>query len=337
MRNRSLALTLSLGLVLLFTSLASAQYTLTDLTSNQSGVAPFTDPLLVNAWGLAYSPTGPFWISDEGDGWSTLYTGTGAPQSLKVVVPPASGSGAGSPTGIVYNASQQFVIDGWVSAFLFDTLDGTIQGWSSFSPGASIIAINNPGSVYTGLAITSHSTGNMIYAADFANNKVDVYDGTFSLVTSFTDSGLPSGFAPFNVQDIAGRVYVTFAATDGKAGGYVDVFSEAGVLTKRLIKGSPLNQPWGIAVAPTGFGSLSKALLIGNNINGKSTISGFNPNSGAFIATMKDSTGKAIEVDQLWGIEFGGGASSNGSKTTLYFTAGPNNNVNGLFGSIAFQ
>jgi len=143
MRYRTLALTLSLAFVLLFTGLASAQYVETNLTSNQSGMAAFTDPLLINGWGLAYSPTGPFWVSDEGDGWSTLYTGTGAPQSLKVIVPSASGGSGGSPTGIVYNASKQFVIDTWVSAFLFCTLDGTIQGWSSFSPSASLIAVNN--------------------------------------------------------------------------------------------------------------------------------------------------------------------------------------------------
>jgi uncharacterized protein (TIGR03118 family) len=177
----------------------------------------------------------------------------------------------------------------------------------------------------------------MIYAADFAHNKVDIYDGNFKFVTSFTDTTLPRGFAPFNVQDINGTLYVTFALTNGKAGGYVDTFTEAGVLIKQLVKGKPLNQPWGLAIAPSGFGKLSGTLLVGNNINTSSTISGFNLTTGALVGTIKDSTGKPIGIDQLWGIEFGGGTSSNGSKTVLYFAAGPNNNLDGLFGSIAFK
>ena len=339
MRQRTIILTLSLGLVLMFSSLASAQYTITNLVSNQTGVATFTDPLLVNAWGLAYSPTGPFWVSDEGTGWSTLYTGTGQPQTLQVVVPPASGTGAGSPTGIVYNGSQEFQVEGWASIFLFATLDGTISGWAPQSnPNTAIIAVNNSaaGAVYTGLAISSHTTGNFLFAADTANNKVDVYDSTFSLVTSFTDTTLPPGFTPFGIQDIGGNVYVAFASSSGKAGGYIDIFSEAGVLVKQLAHGAPLNQPWGIALAPKGFGPLSNALLISNNINVKGTINAFNAKTGKFIGTLKGTNGKPIEIDQLWGIEFGGGSASNGAKNQLFFTAGPTNNVNGLFGVIAF-
>lgn len=337
MRHRTLALTLSLGLVFMFSSLASAQYQLTNLVSNQTGVATFTDPLLVNGWGLAYSPTGPFWLSDEGSGWSTLYTGAGTPQTLQVIVPPASGTGNGSPTGIVYNGSQQFLVDNWVSVFIFATLDGTISGWSPISPSASIIAVKKPGAVYTGLAITSHTSGNSLYAADFANNTVDVYDGTFKLTKSFTDHSIPAGFAPFNVQDINGSLYVAFAATNGGPGGYIDIFTEAGTLVKHFAHGSPLNQPWGFSIAPAGFGPLSGALLITNNLDVKGTILGYNLTTGKFIGTMKDTHGKVIQIDQIWGIEFGGGASSNGSKTTLYFAAGPNNNVNGLFGEITFQ
>jgi uncharacterized protein (TIGR03118 family) len=335
--SRALTSTLLFVLTLVFASTAMAQYQVLSLDSNQAGKAKHTDPLLVNAWGLAYGKGGAFWISDEGTGWSTLYDGQGNPQKLQVVVPSASGTGSGSPTGIVNNASTEFAVEGWPSIFLFATLDGTIQGWAPQSnPTESIIAVNNSGSnaSYTGLAITSKSSGNMIYAADINNNKVDVYDGSFNFVTSFTDSSLPAGFAPFGIQDINGKVFVTFASVSGGTGGYVDIFSENGTFLKRLISGSPLNQPWGIALAPSNFGPLSNTLLISNNINVSGTINGFNPKTGAFVGTVNNTSGKAIEIDQLWGIEFGGGSTANGKTNQLFFTAGPNNNVNGLFGLI---
>jgi uncharacterized protein (TIGR03118 family) len=296
------------------------------------------DKQLINSWGLAYSPNGPFWLSDEGSGLSTLYTGAGVKQSLVVTVPPASGTGLGSPAGIVYNGSSEFQIDTWTSAFLFATLDGTISGWSHFDPNNSLIAVNNSssGAIYTGLAITSHASGNYLYAADFWNNKVDVYDGTFALVTSFTDTSLPAGFAPFGIQDIGGQVYVAFAATNGKAGGYIDIFEENGTFVKTLIHGKPLDQPWGFAVAPSNFGPLSNTLLISNNTNA-GTINGFNPTTGAFVGTLETSAGKKITINQLWGIEFGGGTSSNGNTNQLFYTAGPKNNLDGLFGVINTQ
>jgi uncharacterized protein (TIGR03118 family) len=336
---RTTALTLWLALVLGFaSSTALAQYKSTNLTSNQSGKAKHMDPLLVNSWGLAYSPGAPFWISDEGNGWSTLYDGAGVPQSLQVVIPPASGTGSGSPTGIAYNGSREFQIQSWTSLFLFATLDGTIQGWSHFVPNQALIAVNNSGShsSYTGLAITSKSSGNYLYAADTANNKVDVYDGTFKFVTSFTDSTIPKGFVVFGIQDIGGKLYVSYVSATGGAGGYIDIFKEDGTFVKRFAHGKPLNQPWGFAVAPKNFGRLSNRLLISNNTNA-GTINGFNLKTGKFAGTVKDSAGKAIAIDQLWGIEFGGGTAANGKKNQLYFTAGPNNNANGLFGVIAFK
>jgi len=333
---RTIALTASLGLVLMFvSSTALAQYKLTNLTSNVSGGGKNVDPLLVNAWGLAYGPSAPFWVSDEGSGWSTLYNGKGVPQSLQVVIPPASGSGPGSPTGIVYNGSSEFQIDSWTSLFLFATLDGTISGWSHFNPSAALIAVNNSGSnaSYTGLAITSHASGNFLYAADFNNNKIDVYDGSFNFVTSFTDPKIPKGFVPFNVQDINGQLYVAYARADEGPGGYIDIFSEAGKLMKRFAHGKPLNQPWGFAVAPKNFGALSNTLLVSNNTN-TGTINGFDLTTGAFVGTVVNSKGKPIKIDQLWGIEFGGGSAANGKKNQLYFTAGPNNNLDGTFGVI---
>jgi uncharacterized protein (TIGR03118 family) len=338
-RNHGLRLiTIALLGACLTSSAAFAQsYQLTKLVSNVKG-ATHTDTQLVNGWGIAYGPGLPFWVSDAGTGLSTLYDGTGVKQTLVVKIPTASGSGTGTPTGIVYNASSEFKIDTWTSAFILATLDGTISGWSNFSPKASLIAVNNSGShtSYTGLAISNHSRGNLIFAADNANNKIDVYDGTFNFVTSFTDKTVPAGFSVFGVQDIGGNVYVSYAANNGGAGGYIDIFKENGVFVKRFAQGAPLNQPWGFAVAPAKFGPLSSTLLIANNTPA-STISGFNKTTGKLVGTMKDSTGKTIKIDQLWGIEFGGGTSSNGTKTQLFFAAGPKNFAQGLFGVINFK
>ncbi|MFY9645954.1 MAG: TIGR03118 family protein, partial [Terriglobales bacterium] len=264
-----------------------------------------------------------------------LYTGTGAKQSLVVTVPTFNGKGVGSPTGIVYNGSSEFQIDTWTSAFLFCTLDGTISGWSHFDPNNALVAVNNnaSGAIYTGLAITDHASNNFLYAADFWNNKVDVYDGTFKFVTSFTDTKLPKGFAPFGIQDIGGQVYVAFAATNGGAGGYIDIFDENGTFVKTLIKGKPLNQPWGFAVAPANFGTLSNTLLITNNTNA-GTINGFNPTTGDYVGSVVNSKGKNIVFNQIWGIEFGGGSSNNGNTNQLFYTAGPKNNADGIFGVI---
>jgi uncharacterized protein (TIGR03118 family) len=186
MQRRTIAFSLCLGLILFLSSAALAQYQLTNLTSNVKGDARHTDHLLVNAWGLAYGPGGAFWISDAGSGWSTLYNGQGVPQSLQVVIPSA-GTGWGSPTGIVFNGSQEFQVQGSPSIFLFATLDGTISGWSpTVNLTQAIIAVNNSTSnaSYTGLAITSKPSGNFIYAADINNNRVDMYDANFNLVGS---------------------------------------------------------------------------------------------------------------------------------------------------------
>jgi uncharacterized protein (TIGR03118 family) len=332
--SRTHVVSAALALFLAFASSAAlAQYQLTNLTSDLSGKAKHTDPLLQNAWGLAYAPGQAFWVSDEADGWSTLYDGMGNPQSLQVVIPPASGSGPGTPTGIVYNGSTEFKIHNWTSVFLFATLDGTISGWSSFDPTTALIGVHSAGAVYTGLAITSKTSGNSLFAADAANNKVDIYDESFNLTGSFTDTGLPTGFAPFGIQDIAGKVYVTFASTSGAAGGFVDIFSETGTLLKRLAHGSPLNQPWGIAISPANFGTFSKALLVSNNTS-TGTINAFNPTTGKFLGTLSNSAGKPLTINGLWGIEFGGGTSANGQKNQLFYTAGPNDK-DGFFGAIA--
>lgn len=338
MQRRTMGLSAFLGLVMLFSSHATmAQYQVTNLVSNQAKTAKTTDPLLVNAWGLTYGPGSPFWISDNGSGWSTLYTAAGVKEGLQVTVPTAGGNGPGSPTGIAFNGSQDFQVQNWPSIFLFATLDGTISGWApQVNLNSAIIAVTTPGAVYTGLAITSNASGNFLFAADNANNKVDMFDATFTLVTSFTDTTVPAGFSVFGVQDFGGLVFVSFAGNAGATGGYVDIFSEGGTFLKRVTSGAPLNQPWGFAVAPDNFGPLSNTLLVSNNTN-NGTINAFNPITGQFVGTVKDVNGKVIEIDQLWGIKFGGGTAANGSTNQLFFTAGPDNNLAGAFGVIAFK
>ncbi len=285
-----------------------------------------------------YGPGGPYWISDENSGWSTLYSSSGTKVPLNVLIPSA-GDGPGSPTGIAFNnpGDGEFQVQGWSSIFLFATLDGTISGWAPQSnPNAAIIAVTTPGAVYTGLAITNNPTGNFLFAADNANNKVDIYDGNFHLVKSFTDTSLPAGFAPFGIQDFGGLLYVAFAATSGAAGGYIDIYAEDGSLLKQLANGAPLNQPWGFAVAPKNFGPLSNTLLVSNNTNA-GTINAFNAITGQFVGTLKDTNNEVIRINQLWGIKFGDGTGSNGAVNQLFFTAGPDNNLAGLFGVIAFK
>jgi len=340
MQRRKIAFTLCLGLaVMLVSSAALAQYQLKNLDSNQAKTAKYMDPLQVNGWGLAYGPGGPFWVSDQGSGWSTLYTGKGVKEGLVVSIPSATGANPGQPTGIVFNGSSDFQVQGWPAIFLFATLDGTISGWAPQSnPNDAIIAVNNSaaGSVFTGLAVTNRPSGNLLYAADLANNVVDVYDGSFNLVNSFTDPTLPAGNVPFGIQDINGLVYVAFAQADEAPGGYIDVFEEDGTFVKTLAHGAPLNQPWGFAVAPKNFGPLSNTLLVSNNTN-SGTINAFNLETGQFVGTVKDTNGKDIVIDQLWGIEFGGGTANNGRTNQLFFTSGPYNNLAGTFGVIDFK
>lgn len=331
--RRILTIAACCWIVLAFSGAALAQsYSATYLTSNLTGKAKHQDTLLTNPWGLAYGPGAPFWISDEASGWSTLYDGTGTPQTLQVTIPSSSGTGKGTPTGIVYNGSTEFQIDSWTSLFLFATLDGTISGWSHFEPSTALIGARQSGAVYTGLAITSKTSGNVLYAVDNAHNRVDMYNGSFSLLGSFTDPTVTAGFAAFGAQDIGGKVYVTYASTSGKAGGYVSVFKEDGTFLRRFIRGAPLDQPWGMAVAPSTFGTLSGTFLVSNNTAG-GTINGFNTTTGKLVGTIKNSLGNPIRIQGLWGIEFGGGSTANGKTNQLFFTAGPSD-TNGIFGVI---
>ena len=336
MQLRTIAITASLAVAqLIVPGLARAQYQVTNLASNQEKTASTTDPLLVNAWGLTHGPGSPWWISDNNSGWSTLYDKNGTKVPLNVLIPRAGGDGPGSPTGIVFNGnSTEFKINGGQAAFIFATLDGTISGWApSVNHDAALVAVTTPGASYTGLTISTNPSGNVLLAADNANNKIDIYDHTFKLLKSVTDPAVPAGFSVFGIQDFGGLVYVSFAANSGAIGGYIDIFAEDGTLLKQLTHGGNLDQPWGFAVAPNNFGVLSNTLLISNNDN-TGAINAYNPVTGQFVGILRDDSGAVVHIDQLWGIAFGDGAGSNGNTNQLYFTAGPDNNFAGLFGVI---
>ncbi len=315
-------------------------YTVTPLVSDQPGVAPTVDPLLVNAWGLAASSTSPWWVADNETSASTLYTGSGQKLALEVSVGTDSG-----PTGLVFNGGAGFeVTNGTSSAparFIFDAEDGVIYGWSPMvdSTHALAAAIGPDGAIYKGLAIAA----GMLYAADFHNNAVDVFDGSWHLVNQFTDPLLPNGYAPFGIQAINGLIYVTFAKQDaeqedevaGQGLGFVDAFDTEGNLVRRVAMRGRLNAPWGLALAPGNFGRFGGDLLVGNF--GDGTINAFSQSpTGLYIPAgqLRDSsTGNPIAIDGLWALGFGNGAAS-GPTNSLYFTAGPDDESHGLFGSI---
>jgi uncharacterized protein (TIGR03118 family) len=353
MQVRRITVANCLGLVLLMApALARAQYQITNLVSNQFDEHPAnTDPLLVNAWGLTRTAGSPWWVSDNISGWGTLYNAAGTPIPLRVLVPTAGNgpveatgaNGVGTPTGIVANASKtDFQVSGVASSFLFATLDGTISAWPGLNKNLATLKVDNSASKasYTGLAITSNASGNFLYAADNTNNKVDMFDGNFNLVKSFGDPSIPSNCSVFGIQDIAGTLYVTYAMTNGDGGGFVDVFKEDGTFVKTLIHGDPLNQPWGITLAPSNFGPLSNTLLVSNNAN-DGTINGFNPTTGKFVGTIRDDFGRKITLTNLWGVAFGGGNTSSGLTNQLFVTAGPGKGAQaqfaGTFASIVFN
>lgn len=332
-----------IGILLLLAVSAAAQYTRTNLTGDAQGEGNFIDPHLRNGWGLAAvraSLTGTFWVADQATGLATVYLSSGQPLGTVVTIPTGSGQGTGSPAGLVTNNSSSFVItEGTHSApalFLFSTLDGTISGYNpAVDSTHAVIAVNKSGTgaLYSGLAIAHTNSGDFIYAADSAGNKVDMYDGNFNLVKSFTDNTLPPGFTPYGIQVIGKTLYVAYAISFPKipvVGGFVDTFDLTGGSPKTLINDSSLNQPWGIALAPANFGALGNTLLIANLGNGQ--INGFNLVTGAFVGTLKQN-GVPIAIDGLWGITFvASPALSPPSK--LYFAAGPGGYIHGQFGVI---
>ncbi len=337
-------------------------YTRTDLIADQTATAPKAtnppDPNLVNAWGMSRSSGSPWWISDNGTGLTTLYSGAGAPVLINnpsdaVTIPMKPGLNTpATPTGTVFNYTTGFpVAPNMPAAFIFVTEDGTISGWNFTANRKSAIQVfpvgdnKNEGAVYKGCTLGTLKGMTFLYVADFGRSRVDVFDNMFHPVRfpewAFRDPRVPRDFAPFNVQNVGGNLVVTFAKhksrgsvdqVDGPGLGFVSIFDLEGRLVQRLEHSELLNAPWGIAMAPSDFGVFSHRLLIGNF--GDGTIHVFNPLTGRLEGTVLDSTtGNPLWIDRLWALNFGSGTTS-GSSTELYFTAGPDDEAHGILGKI---
>jgi len=358
--------------MLAFTSSAFAgSYQRTNLVSDVAG-ANQVDPDLVNPWGISASPspTGPLWISDNGTGLASVYVISTAvanslvvtiPPPLVVTIPPPPGSPAGTtaaPDGNVFNGSGGFLVSNGTtsgsSVFMFATEDGTLSGWSpSVDLTHALVAVDNSvvdpsdaqhrSAVYKGLAIATNPQGKtFIYATNFRGGFVEMYDSDFTLVKTFTDHTLPDSYAPFGIQMINGKLFVTYAKLDSKkhddaAGpgrGFIDTFDLNGNLLSRFAAHGSLNSPWGIALAPANFGDFSNALLVGNF--GDGTINAFDVSAGTFLGQLKDASGNPLVFNGLWGLRFGNGGNA-GPANTLFVTAGINHEADGLFASVTAQ
>lgn len=334
---------------------AAAAYIVRNLVSDLSGLAPVTDTNLVNPWGLTRSASSPWWVSDNGTGVSTLYRGDGSIVSppSPVTIPPAPGGAPPSaPTGTVFNPNSAVVGS---PRFIFSTENGTIASWrgTPLDGSTAQIRIDNsaPGAVYKGLAIGKNGSEDVVYATDFRNGKIDAF--TFDTANNFTpaslsgnfdDPNLPAGYAPFGIQNIDGKLYVTYAKQGGggddepgPGNGIVNEFRTDGTLIKRFATGNalntPLNSPWGIALAPGNFGEFSNDLLIGNF--GDGTISAFDLATSSFVGQLDRPDGSLLNIEGLWALQFGGGNTNSGATNHLYFTAGIDGEAHGLLGFIA--
>jgi len=328
-------------------------YLVHNLVSDLPSMADYEDPNLVNPWGLATTASSPFWLGNNGSGTSTLYGTTGAAVALVVTVPTPAASTGGAVTGVIANTTTSFpVATGKNASFIFCTEDGTVSGWnSSVNATAAIVTVNNSASnsVFKGCALGGTSSAPVLYVTDFHNGVVDMFDANFKPITpaagAFTDSAIPAGFAPFNIVNLGGKLYVTYAKQDadkhddvsGAGNGYVDVYDFSGNLLTHLISQGALNSPWGMQMAPAAFGQFGSDLLVGNF--GDGTINAFDPAKGTQLGTLQDPTGHSLTILGLWALLFGNGGKG-GDPTTLYFTAGipgpygepPESH--GLFGSI---
>jgi uncharacterized protein (TIGR03118 family) len=313
-----------------------------NLVSDVPGEADVTDPLLVNAWGLAAGPT-PWWVANAETEVATIYnvsTGTAVPLPLIVSVP-------GGPTGIVFNSSAGFLLDdGQPARFMFATEGGGIWAWN-FSQGTqAVLKAGTDGAIYKGLAIATTDSGTFIYATNFHAGTVEVYNSSFASVPGgFEDPTIPPGYAPSGIANLNGTIYVTYAVQDeegeddvpGVGHGFVNAFDTSGNLLQRVVSGNELNSPWGLALAPAGFGKFSGDLLVGNFGDGQ--IHAYDPGRsrmhGEYIKAgqLHSADGAPLKIDGLWGLAFGNDGAA-GPKTTLFFTAGPEDEAHGLFGSL---
>lgn len=322
-----------------------------NLVSDISGMAEITDSLLVNPWGISFSSTSPFWISDAGTSKSTLYSVNGMTGAVSKV--PLNVSIPGPPSGQVFNGTSEFVVSAGgksgAARFIFAGLNGIIAGWNPAVPPpiapattsmeAVLAATGTPSpAAYTGLAFGTRGSDQFLYAANNAAGRIDVFDKTFAMTTlggSFTDPGVPAGNKPFNISNIGGELYVTYSGPTG----IVDVFDTDGHFVKRFATGGTLLSPWGIAAAPADFGKFSNALLVGNFNSGDPAvgpgwISAFDPATGEFLGLLEDISGKPLSIDGLWTLTFGNGGNG-GIRNVLYFSAGIQKQLHGLFASLA--
>ncbi len=327
---------------------AQTTYSQHNLVSDIPGLADQADPLLLNAWGMAASGSSPWWVSDNHSGFATLYDFNGVIQSLVVFVPPAAGgTPPAAPTGMLFNGTTNFeVAPGTPGRFIFCSEDGTISAWANGTNAIRMVDKSASGSIYKGITLATTNGSSFLYAADFHNGKVDVFDGTFSPIViagGFLDPTLPAGYAPFGIRAIGGLIYVSYALQDGAGeddvpgagNGFVDVFDVNGQLQKRLITQGNLNSPWGLIQAPAGFGDFSGALLVGNFGDGK--INAYDISTGNLLGQLQDAKGNAISISGLWDIQFGNGGRA-GPTNVLYFSAGISAGdgveSHGLFGSL---
>jgi uncharacterized protein (TIGR03118 family) len=348
LRSRFGILVATTALVLAGASLAHAGdkhgnvYKQRNLVSDIPGVARITDPNLVNPWGMSAGPATPVWVADNGTDVSTLYSGA-IHHSIPVTLPLVVGIPGGAPTGTVFNPTSGFTLmNGAPARFIFDSEAGTITAWNGGTQAQTVHT--TPGAIYKGLALASEGNATLLYAANFHAGTIDVFNDTFAPTTvpgGFVDANLPAGFAPFNVQEIAGRLVVAYAKQDAEAEdevagaglGYVDVFDTSGHLIKRLISQGNLNAPWGLALAPRHFGPFSGDLLVGNF--GDGAINAYDPRTGSFEGTLTNRDGNPIAIDGLWALRFGNGVI--GTPQTLLFTAGIADEEHGLFGEIVVR
>ena len=350
---------LAIAFVLGGSQLAVAQtpfYTQTNLISDDKSVndAKFEDGFVVNAWGLTSSPTSPWWIANNGSGTSTLYNAaTNAIPSLVVSIP------GGKPTGAVWNSagSGTFIVKNGAAsgsaAFIFSSEAGIISGWNPGVPAPpstqAQIGATVPGAIYKGLAIAGTGTSARLYATNFHDGTVDVFDSTFKLLppSGFVDPNLPAGYAPFGIQIINGALYVTYALQDedaeddvaGVGHGYIDAYDTAGNLLRRVASKGPLNSPWGLALSPGNFGLFSNALLVGDFGDGKihayDLTASTDTGEAVLLGQLHSANGPPLKIDGLWALQFGkGGTAGSGPSNTLFFTAGPVDESHGLFGSL---
>jgi len=334
------------GFVLLFGTMSAVaqtnSYQQTNLVSDMAGAAAHTDPKLINPWGIAFVPGQPFWVADNNSGFSTIYDANGIQQFNVLIPAPRGGTSPATPTGTAVVQTGGFIVGGSTSQFLFATEDGTISGWNG--TGNAILAVDHStqGAVYKGLAILSPACcATYLVVANFHSGLIEPYTQSFAPLAppgSFTDPGLPAGYAPFNIQQVGTQVFVTYAVQDAAShdpvnaagNGIVDIFDLEGNFVERFASNGTLNSPWGVARASASFGQFSNDILIGNF--GDGTINAFDPTTGNFLGQLKDQTGTTITNASLWALVFGAGGT--GDTNTLYFTAGLANEGHGLFGAI---